>query len=110
MSSPSWHRAQDVSWSLAQRSVLDDLEKQYRQLQQDRSVALSALDKEKSLVQTLQMELSESRQVAVKETQLQHELTQAKQAIVAEQETTKTQQERMERMQAEADQLRAEIR
>lgn len=109
-SSPSWQRARDDSWTLAQRSVLEDLEKQYLQLKQDRSNALEALQKEKALVTQLQAELSASRQQEVNETQMQHELAKAKQATAAAEENQKLQQERMDRLLAEADQLREEIR
>ncbi|GKY93679.1 hypothetical protein MPSEU_000335200 [Mayamaea pseudoterrestris] len=107
--SPSWRRAQEVAWSQAQRSVLEDLEKQYLQLKQERSNAYDALQTEKAIVSKLQVELTASRQVVVNETQLQHELTVAKQTIVEKEENQKLVQERMDRMQTEADQLREEL-
>ena len=108
--SPSWRRAQDVSWTMAQKSVLEDIEKQYLELKQDRNQALDALQTEKSIVAQLQTELTASRQIVANETQVQHELSVAKQTIAAGEENQKLLQERMDRMQAEADQLRAEIR
>jgi hypothetical protein len=109
-SSPSWRRAQEVSWSHAQRSILDDLEKQYLQLKADRNLALESLAKEKLVVSELQTEITANRQAIVKETQMQHELTVAQQTIASKEETQKALEERMDRMQTEADQLREEIR
>jgi hypothetical protein len=108
--SPSWRRAQDASWSLAQRSVLEDLEKQYVQLKTDRNSALEALQAEKTIVVQLQAELSASRQVVASESQLQHELTLAQQTIAQNEETKKQMEEQLNRKEVLADQLRAELR
>jgi hypothetical protein len=107
---PAWRGVQEISWSPAQRSVLDDLEKQYLQLQQERNTAVYALETEKAVVVQLQTELTASRQTVVSESQVQHELMVAKQTMAAKDESEKLLTERMDRLQAEADQLRAEIR
>lgn len=106
----SSQEAVSESSQLASRAVLEDLENQYVAVKKERDEAFTQLKTVQDEIKELQNQLTASQEWQTKSNKLESELTVCQQQIQSLNEEKKAVSERLDRMQAEADRLREEIR
>ena len=106
----SWIRAKEAAETLTQQAAIEDIECQYVNLMQDRNNLQTQLDEAKNQIKTVS-ESAASKQLI--ETQLagsKHQLEMAEKRAQSLEEEKKAAEERLDRVEAEGDKLREEIR
>jgi peptidoglycan hydrolase CwlO-like protein len=91
-------------------ALLEDMEQQYLEVMQERDRLRSELEKAKSEVQQVTEKLDSQQAAGRSSLEMQQQLVAAEQKLKGVTSEKQNIQERMDRMQAEADQLREEIR
>jgi chromosome segregation ATPase len=105
-----WGSAKEAADNLTQQAIVADLERGYLSIQTERDDLQSQVDKVKAELHNATHAMVFQQDLERQATNSQHQLSLQQQRVKALDEEKKTAEERMDRMQAEADNLRGEIR
>ena len=105
-----WGSAKQAADNLTQQAIVADLERGYLSIQKERDDLQSQVDKVKGELLAATDAMVFQQDLERQATNSQHQLSLHQQRVKALEEEKKTAEERMDRMQAEADNLRGEIR
>jgi chromosome segregation ATPase len=105
-----WGSAKQAADNLTQQAIVADLERGYLSIQKERDDLQSQVDKVKGELHAATDAMVLQQDLERQATNSQHQLSLHQQRVKALEEEKKTAEERMDRMQAEADNLRGEIR
>jgi chromosome segregation ATPase len=105
-----WGTAKQAADNLTQQAIVADLERGYLSIQKERDDLQSQVDKVKEELHAATDAMVFQQDLERQATTSQHQLSLHQQRVKALEEEKKTAEERMDRMQAEADNLRGEIR
>jgi chromosome segregation ATPase len=105
-----WGSAKQAADNLTQQAIVADLERGYLSIQKERDDLQSQVDKVKGELSTATDAMVFQQDLERQATNSQHQSSLHQQRVKALEEEKKTAEERMDRMQAEADNLRGEIR
>jgi chromosome segregation ATPase len=105
-----WGSAKQAADNLTQQAIVADLERGYLSIQKERDDLQSQVDKVKAELHAATDAMVFRQDLERQATNSQHQLSLQQQRVKSLEEEKKTAEERMDRMQAEADNLRGEIR
>jgi chromosome segregation ATPase len=105
-----WGSAKRAADNLTQQAIVADLERGYLSIQKERDDLQSQVDKVKLELHAATDAMVFQQDLERQATNSQHQFNLHQQRVKALEEEKKTAEERMDRMQAEADNLRGEIR
>lgn len=106
----AWNQAMAASTQLASQAVLEDLEQQYVALKEERDAMAQQLEHVQAELQAAKTAVVSNQNQQAQAADLQHKLSVAQQQVKAREEEKTAVDERVERLQAESDRLREEIR
>jgi chromosome segregation ATPase len=109
-SAVDWGTAKQAAANLTQQALVADLERGYLAIQKERDDLQAQVDKVKLELRAAQEAMVVQQDLERQTSIAQHQLSLQQQRGVALEEEKKTVEERMDRIQAEADNLRGEIR
>lgn len=105
-----WGSAKEAADNLTQQAIVADLERGYVSIQKERDDLQSQVDKIRVELHAATDAIVFQQNLERQATNSQHQLSLHQQRVKALEEEKKIAEERMDRMQAEADNLRGEIR